>query len=303
MVALLLVLVTGALVLVWKTRSGIVTEVTQTQGPTELKSASPRSDGSPQTSSTDKDDNESVVPSPAQEGSSASDSSVEIALNDAGGRITLDKLGNITGLDSFSPSSKSLVSKALIAERVEPPSLLGELVGRTGTLMGDQSRGADSLLLSPVGTVVRDERPRFRWRPLSGASSYTVNVLDSDFNVVATSPPLTVTTWTPPSGLARGVIFSWQLTAVKDGQKVLVPTAPSPEARFQILEMQKAIELTRAERASPRSHLTLGVLYARAGLLDDSERELRALVAANPQSATARKLLRSLEAVKDRRGK
>jgi hypothetical protein len=290
-VVLLLILVTGALVLVWKTRSERQTEVTTIQGSTEPSGApSPGLEGTPQTS----------PPAVEDKNGAADDSSVEVALNDAGGRVTLDKRGNITGLDAFSSSSRSVVSKALIAERVEQSPVLAELSGRAGTLLGDQGHSPD-LLLSPVGTVVRNERPRFRWRPLTGASSYTVNVLDSNFNVVATSPPLTVTTWTPPSALARGVIFSWQLTAVKDGQKVLSPTAPSPEARFKILEMEKAVELRRAESASPASHLTLGVLYARAGLLDDSERELRALVAANPQSATARKLLRSVEAEKNKR--
>lgn len=44
------------------------------------------------------------------------------------------------------------------------------------------------------------------------------------------------------------------------------------------------------------SHLTLGVLYAQAGLLDDAERELQLLLRANPQSALAQKLLRGVRA-------
>jgi hypothetical protein len=92
----------------------------------------------------------------------------------------------------------------------------------------------------------------------------------------------------------------WQVTAVKDGKEIISPTAPAPEARFKVLEKAKADELTVVERVGPGSHLARGTLYARAGLLDDAERELRALLAANPKSSTARKLLQSLQAIRRR---
>ena len=38
------------------------------------------------------------------------------------------------------------------------------------------------------------------------------------------------------------------------------------------------------------------MIYARAGLLDEAERELRALLEENPASVTAQKLLRDLRA-------
>ncbi|HEX6732036.1 MAG TPA: zf-HC2 domain-containing protein [Pyrinomonadaceae bacterium] len=288
-IVLLLVFVTGALILVWKMRSRS-TDLTANRGSTEVTSV--------------------PSPIPTQTTTPASGENVEdenlniqLALNDAGGRITVDKQGNIAGLDALSPPLKSVVSQALKTERVEPSRDLAELSGKTGTLLGNQDQSAALVLLSPVGRVLRADRPRFRWRPLAGASSYTVNILDSDFNVLQTSPPLTVTSWTPSSSLARGKVLSWQVTAVKDGQTLIFPTAPAPEVRFKILESEKARELTRAEGIKPRSHLALGVLYARTGLLDDAERELRALAAANPQSDTARKLLRSIQAAKNQRTK
>jgi hypothetical protein len=63
-----------------------------------------------------------------------------------------------------------------------------------------------------------------------------------------------------------------------------------------ILDQAKANELAEAKNASAGSHLTLGILYAQAGLLDDAERELQALLRANPQSSLAQKLLRSVKA-------
>jgi Tfp pilus assembly protein PilF len=62
------------------------------------------------------------------------------------------------------------------------------------------------------------------------------------------------------------------------------------------VDQAKADELAKAKNAGADSHLTLGVLYAQAGLLDDAEHELRALLRANPQSALAQKLLRSVRA-------
>ena len=59
--------------------------------------------------------------------------------------------------------------------------------------------------------------------------------------------------------------------------------------------MTKLNELARAEKSYSGNHLVLGVLYAEAGLIADAERELRALQAAHPNDATARKLLLSLQ--------
>jgi hypothetical protein len=44
--------------------------------------------------------------------------------------------------------------------------------------------------------------------------------------------------------------------------------------------------------------LLLGLRYAQAGLLEDAEREFRALLAANPRSSIAKNLLRHTEALR-----
>jgi hypothetical protein len=91
-------------------------------------------------------------------------------------------------------------------------------------------------------------------------------------------------------------MYVWQVTAIKDGKEVISPIAPAPEARFKILEAAKVEQLRRVESGHPASHLARGISYAEAGLLGDAEREFRALLAGNPQSDAARKLLRSVEA-------
>lgn len=220
-----------------------------------------------------------------------------VALNDGPARVAVDDRGRVQGLDLLSAEDRRAVGKALLSGRVERPDALAGLGAKTETLMG--APGAPVFdLKSPVGLVVRADAPTFRWRPLEGASSYTVSVYDADFNKVATAEALTGTEWTPGQSLARGRLYTWQVTAVKDGQDVTSPAPPAPQAKFRILGQAESGRLERAERLHPDSHLTLGVLYAQSGLLDEAEREFQALVEANPDSARARELLKNVRALR-----
>jgi anti-sigma factor ChrR (cupin superfamily) len=225
------------------------------------------------------------------------DPEIVLALNDVGGRVTLDTTGNVSGLGSLPQSSMQAVKQAITTGRLDVPPL-SELIGKQGTLLGTQD-GDGFSVLSPVGTITRTGQPTLRWRRLSGATSYTVSILDTDFSAVANSHSLTTTSWTPTRTLERGRVYLWQVTAVKDGREIISPTPPAPEARFKVLDKAKADELSSVERVAD-SHLARGTIYARAGLLDDAERELRALLAANPNSPTARQLLQSVRAARRR---
>jgi hypothetical protein len=72
----------------------------------------------------------------------------------------------------------------------------------------------------------------------------------------------------------------------------------SGAARFKVLGQDEATALERVLRAAPGSRLVAGVMAARAGLLDDAERDLRALAAENSDSGVARGLLASVEAAR-----
>ncbi len=220
-------------------------------------------------------------------------SSIIVTLNDGAGQVTLDKEGNVAGAPT---PFHQLVKQTLTAQRIETPRMLTELIGKSAVLMGPADEGHPFALLGPVGTVVMSDRPTFRWRALGGAESYVVKIYDADFNEVAVSPQLTETAWTVTRSLERGRIYSWQVTARVGDKEVASPVRPAPEARFMILDQAEANELAEAKNVSAGSHLTLGILYAQAGLLDDAERELQALLRANPQSALAQKLLRSVRA-------
>jgi hypothetical protein len=218
-------------------------------------------------------------------------------LRDAAGRIVLGRDGHVAGLGPMSPPEEQRVRTALATGRIQVPASLGGLLGGPPSLRGPVE-GADLDPLEPLGTVVESDRPTFRWRPLTGARGYIVAVYDSRLDKVAASPTLTTTEWRPALPLRRGVTYSWQITALGDGLERTAPAPPAPEARFKVLEQEQVEALAQARRRVPRSHLLLAMQFAAAGLLDDAERELRALVSVDPDSRLARELLESLRAAR-----
>jgi hypothetical protein len=219
-------------------------------------------------------------------------------LNDGGGQVTLDQQGKLTGLDNLPPAYQQLVKDALTTQRLERPGTLTGLNRRGSSLMGEDEQGQRFALQSPVGKVVFSAQPAFRWTPLAGAVSYVVEVYDEQFNLVTKSTATQKPEWTPPQPLARGRLYAWQVKASQDGQEVIAPKPPATQARFRVLAQAQADELTRARRTHSSAHLLLGLLYTQAGLLDEAEKELRALQAANPNAASARRLLANVQALR-----
>lgn len=218
-----------------------------------------------------------------------------LALNDQGRRLALDEKGNLSGAEGLAPDLQQSIKRMLSSGKVPRAAYAAELRGSRSTLLGEAENGASFRLLSPVGKVVLGNRPSFAWQPLAGASSYTVTVVDARLNEVMTSEPLTTTNWTAAKPLSSGGTYSWQVTAIKDGKQIVSPVLPSPPARFKVLESGRVRQLEQARKAYANSHLALAVLYAEAGLRDEAESELRALLKANPQSRVVRNLLRDIK--------
>jgi hypothetical protein len=221
-------------------------------------------------------------------------------LDDGGGRLALDREGRLSGADALPPAYREMVKDALAGRRLERSSQLKGLARPGSSLMGSETQGGEFSVLEPVGSVLLNDRPTFRWSALDGATGYVVEVYDDAFNLVVASPQLNTRSWAAPQTLPRGKVYSWQVKALKDGQEVKSPRPPAPQAKFRVLDRAKADELARAKRAHPSSHLTLALLYADAGLLNESERELRLLQRANPDSELARSLLRQIQALRRR---
>ncbi len=216
-----------------------------------------------------------------------------MALHDRRGTIILNTEGSISGLDNLPSLSRRQVAEALLAQRIERPSVLKQLAAADRTLRGSPS-SQSFRLLSPAGTVIVDDRPVFVWKPLSGASNYRVYVTDSAGHIVVKSVNLaaTRTEWTANAPLKRGEIYSWAVTAVVDGKEIVSPGPAAPEIKFQVLSSSDFQELTRLRRTG--SHLVLGVFYGKVGMLSDAEREFQALLRLNPRSKIATKLLGSV---------
>ncbi|HKY03619.1 MAG TPA: zf-HC2 domain-containing protein [Blastocatellia bacterium] len=250
-----------------------------------------------------------VAPSPSPEPSPSPPIAEPVAepvaelvaqLNDGQRQLTLDRDGNLSGADDLPPAYRDMLKEALATPRVERSPHLKGLTRPPSSLMSTDKERSEFSVIEPVGRVLVTARPTFRWSPLEGASGYVVEVYDSKFDLVATSPQLTAQSWTVPQSLAPGRVYSWQVKAVKDGQDFRSPSPPAAQARFRILDRAKANELARARRAYPSSHLTLGLLYAEAGLLEEAEQELRLLQKANPDSKIARSLLSQVQALRRR---
>ena len=222
------------------------------------------------------------------------------ALYDGGRILALDNQGNVTGLESLPPQIENAIKVALNNNAAEMAADLRGLVGKSGKLMGSSAEGISFALLSPVGTMVKSDRPVFRWRPLTGSTSYAVDIFDSNLKNVARVDRLSETTWTPTRGLARNQAYTWQVTAIKNGEEISSPVPPAPEAKFKVLEQSKTEELNRAKQSYPNSHLILGSLYKKAGLLDDAETEFQSLISANPNSPLARKLLQNVKSLRQK---
>jgi anti-sigma factor RsiW len=220
-------------------------------------------------------------------------------LNDGGGEVTLDQAGTLSGVENLPPAYQQMIKNALADKRLEKSPLLAGLNRAGSALMsGGDSQNNTFSALEPVGKVTLSDRPTFHWTQLAGATAYVVEVYDEKFNLVATSPQLSADSWTPTQALRRGAIYSWQMKAIKDGQEFISPRPPTPQAKFRVLDQSRALELAQSQRAYASSRLTMGLLYARLGMLEEAERELRALQKANPNSAIARQLLAKIQAMR-----
>jgi hypothetical protein len=218
-----------------------------------------------------------------------------VSLKDGDHEVGLDQHGNLVGLGDLTKSEQTPIREALESGTVAKPLVLRQLTGAPIRLMDRSTDGWPFRLVGPVQTAVAEDQPEFQWERLAGAASYRVSVFDANFDMVVESEPQAGTRWRAPIRLRRGQVYSWEVTALKDGKEITAPTAPAPRSQFRVLRSAQLAELKDAREREPRSHLALGVLYARVGLVKEAEREFNKLASENPDSAIARKLLAEMK--------
>ncbi|MBO0724246.1 MAG: zf-HC2 domain-containing protein [Blastocatellia bacterium] len=218
---------------------------------------------------------------------------VIVRLNDGGASLALDAQGRLTGADQWPSEYRRMAADALSNQSAPKSPLLAGLSRPGNPLMRGHDEGRSFAVIEPAGKVILTDRPSFKWTRLEGANGYVVEIYDAQFNLVSSSPTLTDDGWMAPQ-LARGRVYSWQVKAISGGQEFIAPGPAAPQAKFRILDQAAADEIAHARRDYASSHLLLGLLYARAGLLAEAEQEFRALQKANPDSGAARKLTASV---------
>ncbi len=184
--------------------------------------------------------------------------------------------------------------RVLIAsDLIMPPAI--EMLDRTPSIAvrGNHTSTQSFTIVRPYATVISNDRPTFSWTTLSGATSYTVSVFDADLHLIRTSEPLTETQWLMPHRLEAGIVYTWTVTALKDGQEVVSPASPA-RAEFEILEEPELRILKRIVRRTT-SHAARGVLYAEAGLLDEAEKEFQTHSNLRPADERVKGLLRTVQ--------
>jgi len=210
---------------------------------------------------------------------------------------TSGDLQRLVALEHLADASR----RALTERMTRTPASLTGVITTAGTVLGTAGDTTPLRVLAPVGTVVQDVRPTFRWQPLSGVTRYTVAVYDASFTPVVTSPSLNTTEWRAAVPLARGRVYSWQVAAVRNGQDVVAPGPPAGEARFRVLDSSKVARLARAAEIYRDSPLRLAAAFVDEGLLDDAERTLRRATETGPDPALSRELLRSVQSIRQQR--
>jgi hypothetical protein len=217
------------------------------------------------------------------------------AVIDDGSRIfSVATGGRISGLDALPELDRAFIERVLAGQPIEPGPSLRDLAGRTSVLLGGPAEVGQGKLIGPLATVVESQRPFFRWQPIPGAV-YRVSVFNTAYDKVAGSEWIAESEWQVAQSLRRGERYSWQIRVRQNGTEFIAPAPPAPEARFRILGEAEEAEISRARVQWSNSHLVAGLLYARAGLLDDATKELRALNEQNPGSAEVAGLLASVE--------
>jgi hypothetical protein len=171
------------------------------------------------------------------------------------------------------PEWQRLVDETLRSGKLPVDPSIREL-GGLDRFRGTTTAGPGAAALWPAATAIVERRPEFRWPP-SEPAQYTV-VVESGTREVARSPRLDSPRWTIDADLVRGRTYRWQVLAGSGDDAKVIPAPPDPPALFRVIDERTHAEIERARRERPADDLLLGLLYARAGVLDAARTHLEA---------------------------
>jgi hypothetical protein len=215
-----------------------------------------------------------------------------LTLTDVNGPIRIDATGRLAsfGRASLTPQDAQSLRDALTTGTLPIPASIRDLAGVSGVLMG-AAESPTLGVVSPVGTAVLSDRPRFRWHAPPGASSaFVITVQDVETKQTFSSAPVPELEWVPDRSLDRGHTYDWQVAASLASGEAVAPAPTDPRATFRVVDRETVDRLA----GLPASHAVRTVLYARAGLIEDARREAAALGVLNPGSTVVQRWVRQL---------
>ena len=216
---------------------------------------------------------------------------VLVALKDGANEITLDRGGNVVGLSALPPESRQAARQALTGESLNRPDVLDEIASGQVSERAPTGNEERIRLAYPTNSVIQESQPTLRWARSKTAIAYRVEIADETFHQTAKSEdlPATSQSWTPSAPLKRGQIYTWTIRALNKGGE---PSALTSQGKFKILSEDSNRKLNQLK--TRKSHLALGLFYAREGMIADAEREFGILVKENPGSTVAKRLFSEL---------
>lgn len=198
---------------------------------------------------------------------------------------------------NLAPELRVTFEDALANRRFILPEIVKNLHGAQEQLAGQSNRSTSGLrLIRPVGIAVATGTPVFQWGGMANASGYrlTISMHGSEKPSETIDLDGSQVTYVASKPLVPGETYEWEVQALREGQPIAqAPAPPEPEALFYVLGQQQQDEIARQREKFGGSHLALGLVYARAGLIEDAGEQFAALAKEDPE--LARKLGEALE--------
>lgn len=200
------------------------------------------------------------------------------------------------GVPSSPPNALAALEAALRGDLSVPPTVaalrVGSSIVRGGTGAGATHGSPAITLLRPVATFVLSDTPTLECRLPSDATSVeAVIVAPSQPNATIKVVLIGRGRWRVAPPLRRDHVYEWWVTARRGNVDL-----ESSVARFEVVGKAEAERWEQFRQRYSRLPLARGVLYARAGLLDDAEETFSEVLRRDPHHRAAVALLRTLRA-------
>lgn len=145
-------------------------------------------------------------------------------------------------------------------------------------------------LLSPVNCAVMRESIAFRWTSVPGAEGYLLRLqAGGDFQWQTNVSRTTNFILHATQILRSGQTYEWSVeTRINARSHIARPQ------RFYVLDAAASAEVRRLEGELRSSSLTLGVVYAAYGMVDEAEKEFEKLLVQNPENPSVKLWLETI---------